>query len=276
MTFGGFEIGNLYTRKTDLHERFGGQRQGGISTPASHSVIFLITGEVGEQHGYADGWSQSGSFMYFGEGQFGDMEWRGGNTAIRDHVKNGKDLLLFQHGKKGKPIRFMGQFVCAGWHYQEAPDSNKAPRRAIVFELVAEGAQGANDLTAVPESLASNSLPELRKRALLAINPPSEGTPKERTRIYYQRSNVVRTYVLRRADGRCERCNSPAPFKTKDAIPYLEPHHIRRLSDGGPDDPRFMAALCPNCHRLVHYSGEGKEANVKLQEAVSKKEGNLT
>jgi hypothetical protein len=33
----------------------------------------------------------------------------------------------------------------------------------------------------------------------------------------------------------------------------LEPHHIRRLGDGGPDDPRFMGAVCPNCHREIHH-----------------------
>lgn len=47
-----------------------------------------------------------------------------------------------------------------------------------------------------------------------------------------------------------------APFRTQDGQPYLEPHHIRRLSDGGPDDPRWVAGLCPNCHRRAHHSLE--------------------
>lgn len=271
MTFGGFEVGGLYLRKTDLHGRFGGQRQGGISTPKSHPAIFLMTGQVGEQHGYTDGWSPTGAFHYFGEGQSGDMKWKSGNAAIRDHAKNGKDLLLFQQGKKGKPLRFLGQFVCAGWHYQQAPDSSQTPRRAIVFELVAEGTEHTNAPPAAAE-VPAVSMSELRKRALAAVNPPSEGTPKERTRLYYQRSMIVRAYVLKRADGKCEHCHSPAPFKTKNSEPYLEPHHIRRLSDGGPDDPRFMAALCPNCHRMVHYGAAGLKANADLTAIVAKKE----
>jgi hypothetical protein len=40
--------------------------------------------------------------------------------------------------------------------------------------------------------------------------------------------------------------------------PNLEPHHIRRLADGGPDHPRWVAALCPTCHRRVHHGVDGK------------------
>jgi 5-methylcytosine-specific restriction enzyme A len=81
--------------------------------------------------------------------------------------------------------------------------------------------------------------------------------------------------VLRRAEGSCEYCTTPAPFKTKQDLPYLEPHHIRRLSDGGPDDPRFMAALCPNCHRQVHYGLDGDQLNATLTDLIRKKESAL-
>jgi hypothetical protein len=41
-----FSPGQVYRRR-DLHETFGGQRQGGISTPAKAPFIFLITGDSG-------------------------------------------------------------------------------------------------------------------------------------------------------------------------------------------------------------------------------------
>ncbi|WP_442870450.1 HNH endonuclease [Aneurinibacillus sp. Ricciae_BoGa-3] len=28
---------------------------------------------------------------------------------------------------------------------------------------------------------------------------------------------------------------------------------MRRLSDGGPDNPEHLAAICPNCHIEAHY-----------------------
>jgi len=73
-----------------------------------------------------------------------------------------------------------------------------------------------------------------------------------------------RAYVLGRAGGNCEGCKTLAPFVRKDGSPYLEPHHIRRVSDGGPDDPAFVIALCPNCHRRVHAGVDGASYNATL------------
>jgi 5-methylcytosine-specific restriction enzyme A len=109
------------------------------------------------------------------------------------------------------------------------------------------------------------TLEELRAlaRAAAAIVPP---TKTAGLRNIYQRSRDVRNYVLARAAGHCEGCKSPAPFLRKDGTVYLEPHHIRRVSDGGPDDPSFVIALCPNCHRRVHagVDGEGYNSNLLL------------
>ena len=101
-----FIQGHVYRRR-DLHDQYGGQRQGGISTPSQHQLILLFTGESGEQHGYADGWSADGLFLYTGEGQQGDMAFIRGNAAIRDHIDNGKDLHLFAQVKKGY-VRYLG------------------------------------------------------------------------------------------------------------------------------------------------------------------------
>ena len=50
----GFEPGRIYNRRSDIHARFGGQQQGGIITPSQHSLVIIITGEEGLEHGYAD------------------------------------------------------------------------------------------------------------------------------------------------------------------------------------------------------------------------------
>ncbi|MFL6446142.1 MAG: HNH endonuclease [Bryobacteraceae bacterium] len=67
----------------------------------------------------------------------------------------------------------------------------------------------------------------------------------------------------------CEACKQPAPFDRPDGKPYLEPHHTRRVSDGGPDHPSSVAAVCPNCHRRIHHGRDGKQYNVALQERLS-------
>jgi 5-methylcytosine-specific restriction protein A len=104
-----FSPGHLY-RRTELHKQFGGQRQGGISTPAKAPFVMLITGDSGKQHGYADEWTDDGFFLYTGEGQHGDMKLIKGNRAILDHTNNGKVLHVFEQEKKDKRfLRYLGE-----------------------------------------------------------------------------------------------------------------------------------------------------------------------
>ena len=64
----------------------------------------------------------------------------------------------------------------------------------------------------------------------------------------------VRYKVLERAAGKCELCQSPAPFLTPSGAPYLEVHHLVRIDEGGAIGPDNAVALCPNCHRQLHIN----------------------
>lgn len=255
----GFEIGRVYNRRRDIHERFGGQQQGGIITPAQHPLVLIITGEEGLEHGYADRYRADGVFEYFGEGQIGDMRMRAGNRAIAEHSAQGKSLLLFRRTSEG--VRFEGEMVCEGHHISRAPDSEGNERDAIVFELrTLEGI--AETIDTEPPSF-DLPLEHLRELALSAANGSTQSASKANRNVY-QRSRDVRNYVLARANANCEGCKAPAPFVRADGTPYLEPHHLRRLSDGGPDHPAHVIALCPNCHRRVHAGADGETYNAKL------------
>lgn len=71
----------------------------------------------------------------------------------------------------------------------------------------------------------------------------------------YKRNADVIIEVLERANGICEKCKNPAPFiRKKDKTPYLEVHHIIRLADSGDDTIENAIAVCPNCHRELHYA----------------------
>lgn len=70
----------------------------------------------------------------------------------------------------------------------------------------------------------------------------------------YQRNADVVVEVLERANGACERCGAAAPFiRASDGTPYLEVHHKIRLADGGEDTVENAIAVCPNCHRELHF-----------------------
>ncbi|MGO7501502.1 HNH endonuclease [Rhizobium ruizarguesonis] len=254
----GFERGRIYNRRQDIHGRFGGQQQGGIITPAQHGLVIIVTGEEGLTHGYTDRVRPDGVFEYFGEGQLGDMQMLRGNAAIARHSAEGRSLLLFRKTAAG--LRFEGEMVYENHHIERAPDRNQTMRDAIVFELrplenVVE--------TVDPQPLAPiRSLEAMRELAFAATNL----TPERRLTMgsVFERSRNVRDYVNARSRGHCEGCGDEAPFRRTDGSPYLEPHHIRRLSDGGPDDPRYVIALCPNCHRRVHFGDDGKRYNGEL------------
>lgn len=71
----------------------------------------------------------------------------------------------------------------------------------------------------------------------------------------YVRSQYIKEYALKIANGICHDCGNPAPFLKKNSKePYLETHHIIPLSKGGKDEISNVIALCPNCHRKKHYA----------------------
>ena len=111
--------------------------QGGISTPAHGQFVILFTGEAGKQHGYHDYWDDNGILHYYGEGQSGNMQDKGGNRAIREHLQNNRRLLLFQMMGRARPYRFLGEFRFRHAYKKRSnvPDTSGDPRTAIVFEL---------------------------------------------------------------------------------------------------------------------------------------------
>lgn len=74
----------------------------------------------------------------------------------------------------------------------------------------------------------------------------------------FSRDAAVREWVLKRSGGSCEACETPAPFLDSNGFPYLEVHHMKHLSLGGSDTVWNTIALCPNCHRRLHFA---KDAN---------------
>lgn len=271
-----WEVGHVYNRRADLHGRFGGQQQGGISTPADHPLIFLFTSKSGSRYGYEDEFRSDGSFWYTGEGQVEDMSMARGNRAIRDHEADGKELHLFE-AVGGGNVRYIGQAFYLTHHIEERRDANDDLRQAIVLELAVETEEGEQETDEVSESnvgydsctsFAGRSMDELRRIALQSASPTASA--EERRSNVYCRAKAVKEYVLRRADGTCEGCGKDAPFVTSQGRPYLESHHVRRVSDGGPDHPKWVIALCPNCHRRVHHGRNGGEYNARLAEHLEK------
>lgn len=97
------------------------------------------------------------------------------------------------------------------------------------------------------------SIPELIER-IHAKGKREEPTRTSMVAYRFKRNPYIVEYTKRRANGRCQDCQQPAPFINKlTNEPFLETHHIRSLADGGEDTIENTIALCPNCHRKRHY-----------------------
>lgn len=265
-----FIRGEVYKR-SEIHDKYGGNRRRGISNSKGNPMIFIFTSKEGKTYGYQDGWQDNDIFYYTGEGQIGDQEFKEGNKTLQDHIENGKDVFLFESfGVSGKH-RFVNQLTYIGHHFRQGHDKLGKSRRMIVFEF------------AITENLAQSNSPEeinkvndlnlLRAMASIAGNTEDDSsTVFERKMVVRKRAAAIKKYALVRANGFCEACDELAPFVKVNMEPFLEVHHLTRLSDGGIDKPKNVAAICPNCHRRVHYSKDGKEYNDKLIKKIRERE----
>jgi hypothetical protein len=126
-------------KRVELHEQYGGRRQGGISPSRQTSNVFLITAPTGAAYGYIyDGRGEDGFFHYTGEGQQGDQAMTQGNRAIRDHVEEGRELHLFE--AHGTELEYIGEFRYHDDYQADAPsvgggEDDDELRMVIVFRL---------------------------------------------------------------------------------------------------------------------------------------------
>ena len=259
-----FVIGQEYNRRADIHLNYGGSRQNGASPSSVCPAIFLFTGDTGKQYGYHDQFDSADVFSFTGEGQLGDMVFQRGNLAIRDHAVNGCALHLFRSLGKSRDQLYLGEFVLANYKIHRGLDRENNDRDVIIFHLLRVDAAQESPEPSDAAPPTTMTLDEAKKRALAACAGSVGGGGKQAVRTVYERSKAVRDYVVMRAGGTCDACAKPAPFLGTDSKPYLEAHHTTRLSDGGVDHPCHVAALCPTCHREIHYGQNGFAVNRKL------------
>lgn len=135
------------------------------------------------------------------------------------------------------------------------------------------GARVAGEIEGIINKLEGNAATNI---APFATNVSAKRSKKPKTRpngnkapkksqsqsTQYERDPEVVAWVLEEAKGVCESCGKNAPFEKDDGSLFLEVHHLRMLSDGGSDTTTNAIAICPNCHRELHY---GKSSLEKME-----------
>lgn len=102
----------------------------------------------------------------------------------------------------------------------------------------------------------------------------AKGKPLRLTRKIadFHRNAAVVVGALARADGNCEMPHcARETFIRADGSIFLEVHHITPLAEDGDDTLLNAAALCPTCHRELHYGALKLELREILRLAVSAK-----
>lgn len=81
----------------------------------------------------------------------------------------------------------------------------------------------------------------------------------------YPRNTTLKNYIKRRSHYICEmpNCNYQG-FRKESGEAYIEIHHVVPLSEGGEDSINNTVALCPNCHRALHYAENKEELKMAL------------
>jgi len=119
----------------------------------------------------------------------------------------------------------------------------------------------------VEERLYSQVNIELLRNRVQHINTTPIRTQREIT--VFARNNALRALVKLRAGYSCEmpNCNYVG-FEKEDGEKYIEVHHLTPLSEGGEDSILNTVALCPICHRKMHYSQNKEELKKILTEYI--------
>nr|QIY73428.1 restriction endonuclease [Streptomyces sp. RLB1-33] len=193
-------------KRVDVHEVYGGRRQGGIGpSRVSDNVLLFTDPSKGRQHGYFDGWGDDGCYHYAGEGQSGDQRMTQGNLSILNHRQDGRALRLF-HGVASGVVEYLGEFTLPDddpWYRTDAPDTDGELRSVIMFRLEPVDAalrKGAR-LPHTPEMVSSVTEVDVEQqhteRAL--VDPSREPYEAER-----REATLVRGYIEHLRGAGCE------------------------------------------------------------------------
>jgi hypothetical protein len=178
---------NQRISRKELHRRFGGQHQGGISPSAQTPNVFIFYDpEAGEQHGYYDEWRGDGCLHYTGEGQRGDQKMKAGNAAILNHKAENRMLRIFQ-GARGV-VTYEGEFELDDvepFQRADAPETNNGPLREVfIFRLRPMGFEPSEPNSKLDEVLVGPTrldvLIEQQETEKAYVNPSREPYEAER------------------------------------------------------------------------------------------------
>lgn len=145
--------------RRDLHERYGGGWQSGITSSRSTPNVFIFSNpQQSGRYGYNfDGWADA-AYHYTGEGQVGDQQLTRGNKMLADHKALQRAVRLFH--RDSTAAIYWGQFDVDSVITADGPDRNGDVRSVLVFRLLPVGeVVHAADALAPPAPVGITNIP---------------------------------------------------------------------------------------------------------------------
>ena len=142
--------------RREVHTRYGGSRQSGISPSAKSRNVFVFSDlETGKKFGYDkhEGRHEDGSYRYTGEGQIGNQTLKSnGNAALLSAETKDRSIRLFK--TDGTSATYIGEYTLGDPPYrvERALDRDNKERNVLVFNLMPTSDEAA------PNKLSKTSL----------------------------------------------------------------------------------------------------------------------
>jgi 5-methylcytosine-specific restriction protein A len=242
----------IYSRRGDIHAKYGGNWQSGICPSANYPYIFIFSGKSGKQHGYEDGWDNPNIFTYTGEGQSGDMQFTRGNLALRDHLKTDKRVFLFESETKGF-VRFKSELEFHDVDYFETKDTSGTIRIGLKFFFKRKGA-----FIPVQSTLFDQPLIFEEPQSIYQINQPNkterQGLVTSRVGQGAYRKRIIHRWEYRCAVNGFDKLNI---LIASHIVPWSESNDMERLDvdNGLLLSPNYDALFDKH---LISFENNGK------------------
>lgn len=247
------DIGQKLTN-VELYEVFGCGNSGGMRRAKKTNSLIIISSHV--ESIYEDRWDGD-VLLYTGMGLNGDQSLDfNQNKTLNESSVNGVQVYLFEQFKVNE-YTYLGPVELSGKPYTEQqPGQDGQIRTVYIFPLKLKVGERYID-QATAQTWQANKQKKVKKLSIAelkdrALKSNAQSNAYKSTVKQYVRNEYVVEYAKRLANGICQLCDQPAPFKDKKGVPYLETHHIVWLAKGGEDTIFNTVALCPNCHKRMH------------------------
>ena len=240
-----------------LTELFQCSSQGGMRRSHATETLVLIADHT--QSLYENRWID-GRFHYSGIGKRGDQQLAfGQNKTLAESMHEPIAVFLFEVFETGRYV-YAGRVALADAPYKaRQSDVDGCCRIVWMFPLrLIEGERSlqiAGKLIRRNRKRSERLARKLSDRQLVkrAANIQSRAGCRQATTEMYEKNVFVAELARRKANGICQLCELPAPFRDRHGRPFLETHHIEWISEGGEDTIVNTVALCPNCHAKMHH-----------------------